>query len=218
MYLRVCCNDVFLCVHKFPVLTENLALDLTVDGDEESEAIPSGGVDVPRAVLDLCWGTGGSVYAEFLPSSLASLCALLPRQLKVIDLGSGSGTTLVQLAKNLSAQCVGYEECSVRFDISLRVLASLPQELRERVTFIKLNLMNLLSLPRGCITFAFDLVFVPPLMVHLEQLQRKYALYVCTNKPKHYYSDCWRLVQSTRMSFRFQGGTTTMHVFLNTSL
>lgn len=214
------CVGVCLCVRMCMCVCVQVSLGTQRRKFESVLSPPSSpsGPPVSRALLDLCWGTGGAVYAEFVESSLVSLCELLPKGSIVVDLGSGSGRTLAELGRLLRAECVGYEECPVRFEISRCVIASLSHTLRQRTVIEKMDMMHLWTLPVRCITFAFDLVFVPRLMLHLEQLQRKHALYVCTTKPNYYSAFCWSLLGRVRMRFRCGGGTATMCVFFNTSL
>jgi len=185
-----------------------------------------------RWAVDLCYNVPGApLYGELTPAGYRRVAEILAGAVEnttkicLFDAGSGSGNALSSLVLHLrrasqgssrSMAAVGVEVDSIRCQLSRHVLAqSLPVDVPWKI--VNQDILDILDMKTLGAThcYAFDKVFPPRVLRHLEELQRKSTnvVAVVTTKPKVYRANGWKLTGRTQASFRGGKGRCEFYAF-----
>ncbi len=174
-----------------------------------------------KSLSNLCYNVPDqSIYGELTDNSIAKLtvCIGVSSNMKILDIGSGSGATLCAFAKFLpksSCELIGIEISHLRADISRQVIPyCLPSNV-NKWSILEVDVLNIKQIPPCQVCFSFDTTFTQDLMMHIIKLQLNCLelCYVISSKKSCYYDpDLWTTIATIPCKLKGSGQTISFYV------
>jgi len=137
-----------------------------------------------RELGDHCYNIPSeSIYGEITANSIMKLCSgiVFAREITILDIGSGSGYTLCNLAKAFpknKCNLIGIEVSTIRAELSRTIIPKIIPPNVNRWDIIEKDILKLKNLSKIDLCFSFDKTFTKDLMKHIIDLQMDSCFYV----------------------------------------
>ena len=176
-------------------------------------------------LANFCYNVPGeSIYGELTSGSINKLLEHLELKkfssLHILDIGSGSGVSLCNIASffhNFKCYLVGIEVSQLRAQISREIIPKVKPKNVVDWNILEEEVLNMVNLPLVEISFSFDKAFPKNLMEHIVELQIKCKSlkYVISSHSKKYYylSAHWTEIVKIPCRQKGSGNAMLMYVF-----
>lgn len=176
-----------------------------------------------RELGDHCYNIPSeSIYGEITAGSVIKLVSLLKivheKSITIMDIGSGSGYSLVHFAKAFpqnNINLIGLEISKIRAELSKTII---PQIAPKNVSYWQIfetDIFKYSILPEMDICFSFDKTFTKDLMQHIVKLQLKSKIQfvISCHDSNTYLKTEWLEIGKVPCRLRTSGQIITFYIY-----
>ncbi len=174
-----------------------------------------------RDLGDHCYNIPSeSIYGEITANSILKLVSFVKcntKTINIIDIGSGSGYSLVNLAKafpDTQVNIIGIEVSVLRAELSETIIPKIKSSNIKKWTIYNKDILKMQSLPLIDLSFSFDKTFTIELLTHIMKLQLNCSTLQYVISCHSYSSIYWMEIGRVPCRLRGSGQIITFFVFM----